>query len=405
MDGVSCGILAKYAFGDEVEVRYNSIGSLNIQVEKYLNRVPVQGNPDDLLLITDLSVNSDIEKRMDLHVRNGGRAYLIDHHKTALHFNDYEWAQVHVQHHDGKLASATSLLYEYLIHHQHLEPNAALDQYVEWVRLYDTWEWEIHNETQAKRLNDLFYMISLDDFESRMIERLKSSDSFSFDEFEEKILDMEEDKIERYIRRKRRELIQTFIGEECVGIVYAESYHSELASELGGSNPHLDYIAILNMGGRKMSLRTIHDHIDVSAIAMRYGGGGHAKASGCTMGEEVYRLFAAEPFELDPLPMDAMKNQFNIKGSANGALYEAGGDATLFLFRCPSGDWAAEWNGERLPFQFPSFEDAERHIKRQYGAWLARDEAYVSLLSDHLKRSRNRGLAPDHDEEKIIEEP
>ena len=92
---------------------------------------------------------------------------------------------------------------------------------------------------------------------------------------------MEEEKINRYIRKKNRELIQTFIGDHCVGIVHAEMYHSELGNELGKENSHLDYIAILNMGGKKVSFRTIHDHIDVSAVAGGFGGGGHAKASGC----------------------------------------------------------------------------------------------------------------------------
>lgn len=406
LDGVGCGIVAKYAFGDQVDVRYNSISGLNFQVERYLNRVPLQGNPDDMLFITDLTVSPELEERLDQHVREGGQVRLIDHHKSALHFNDYSWAQVDVHHADGRLASATSLLYGYLIANGLIEPTETLNQFVEMVRLYDTWEWENENKIQAKRLNDLFYMVSLDEFEAKMVDRLRTRNEFSFDEFEEKILDMEEDKIERYIRRKRREMIQTFIGDECAGIVYAESYHSELASELGTSNPHLDYIAILNMGGRKMSLRTIHDHIDVSEIAMRYGGGGHAKASGCTIGEEVYRLFAAEPFELEPLRMDATRNQFNVKGAKNGVLYESWGDDQIFVYMSRTGEWVVEWNGEPLPFHFSDFEEAERHIKRNYGAWLARDEGYVSMLTEHMLRSRagDIQLLPDDDDEKTLED-
>ena len=83
-----------------------------------------------------------------------------------------------------------------------------------------------------------------------MINKLTTSDHFDFDEFEMKILNMEEDKIERYIRRKKREIVQAKIDEYFAGIVYAESYHSELGNELGKEYPHLDYIAILNMGGK-----------------------------------------------------------------------------------------------------------------------------------------------------------
>ncbi|MGM1044583.1 MAG: DHH family phosphoesterase [Bacillota bacterium] len=407
LDGVGCGIIAKCAFGDEVDIRYNSISGLNFQVERYLNRVPVQGNPDDLLFITDLTVNSELEQRLDRYVKDGGHVRLIDHHKTANHFNDYPWAQVDVYHADGRLSSATSLFYEYLIKNGMLSRTESMDQFVELVRLYDTWEWESENKLQAKRLNDLFFMVSLDEFETKMVDRLRSQESFTFDEFEEKILDMEENKIERYIRRKRREMIQTFIGSECAGIVYAESYHSELASELGTSHPHLDFIAILNMGGRKMSLRTIHEHIDVSAIAMRYGGGGHAKASGCNIGDVVFKLFVEEPFELEPMRADAARNQFNIKGSETGVLYESWGDDKIFVYLSRSGQWAVEWNDEPLAFHFKTFEDAERHIKRNYGAWLARDEIYVSMLTDHMRRIRTGAMPlalPDFDGEATLED-
>lgn len=67
---------------------------------------------------------------------------LLDHHKTALHFNDYDWGKVIVEQEDGKLASATSLLYEYLADNGYLEEKPAISEFVELVRQYDTWEWE-----------------------------------------------------------------------------------------------------------------------------------------------------------------------------------------------------------------------------------------------------------------------
>lgn len=388
LDGVSCGILAKCAFGDRIDVRYLSLNGLNYQVGKYLDRAVIQDNPDDLLFITDLTVNSELEERLDQYVRAGGQVRLIDHHKTAEYFNAYPWAQVILHHEDGRLASATSLFYEYLTHHEFLSRTESLDQFVELVRLYDTWQWEAENKLAAKRLNDLFFMLSIDEFEVKMVERLQNEPSFTFNDFEEKILDMEDHKIERYIRRKKRELIQAFIGSECVGIVHAESYHSELASELGTIYPHLDYIAILNMGGRKMSLRTNHDHIDVSSVAMRYGGGGHAKASGCTMSDVVFRLFVEETFDLEPVRGDAERNRFNVKGTETGVLYESSGEDMIYVYLSEPGKWSLEWNGELLPFQFSTFADAERHIKRNYGAALARDEAFVNMMTEYMYQIR-----------------
>lgn len=135
----------------------------------------------------------------------------------------------------------------------------------------------------------------------------KSQPHFDFDEFEKKILSMEEEKIERYIRRKKRELIQTNLGDFYGGVVYAESYHSELGNELGKENVHLDYIAMINMGSKRVSFRTIHDHINVASIAALFGGGGHQKAAGCSLTVEAYKQFVLETFHLEPIPEDAKK--------------------------------------------------------------------------------------------------
>lgn len=128
---------------------------------------------------------------------------LIDHHKTALHLNEHEWGFVQVEYDDGRLASATSLLYDYLVQNDLMNPTNALDQFTELIRQYDTWEWEQYDQKQAKRLNDLFFLLSIDEFEQKMIQRLSAHDEFFFDEFEVKLLDLEEEKIERYLRRKK----------------------------------------------------------------------------------------------------------------------------------------------------------------------------------------------------------
>src|SRR5690606_18628955 len=250
------------------------------------------------LLITDLSPNESSIERLNVHYETYKNIQLIDHHKTALNLNDYEWGTVIVEDEEGDLTSATSLFYQYLVANELLQPTESLNEFVELVRQYDTWEWEKNENEQAKKLNSLFYLISIDEFEEKMIERLQGNEHFDFDEFETKILTMEDNKIERYIRLKKREIVQAQIEKEVVGVVYGESYHSELGNELGKEYPHLDYIAIVNMGSKKISLRTIHDHIDVSKIAGKYGGGGHQKASGCTLIEEAYKNYVLNTFAL-----------------------------------------------------------------------------------------------------------
>ncbi|WP_282140829.1 DHH family phosphoesterase [Cytobacillus oceanisediminis] len=387
LDGVGCGIVAKIAFGKDVEVRYNSVMGLDHQIEKLFENE--KNLKDDFLIITDLSVNDENLIRLDDLEKGGGKVRLIDHHKTALHFNDYNWGRVKVQYDDGRLTAATSLLYEYLLEHELIKSSQALDEFVELVRQYDTWEWDQNDNIKAKNLNDLFFMVSIEEFEEKMTERIINSDHFEFDDFEQKLLEMEEEKIERYVRRKKREIVQTFIGEFCAGIVHAESYHSELGNELGKDFPHLDYIAILNLGGKKISFRTIHDHVDVSAVAGKFGGGGHAKASGCSMGKDAYKLFVQDIFPLDPMRQDAFRNKYNNKSSMQGSLYENKKGDKFFIFAAGEDNWILEMNGKPVREPYQNFQQAENYIKRKYQAWLVHDDIYVEFLKRYYIKTKN----------------
>lgn len=381
LDGVGCGILAKMAWGQQVKVRYNTVSGLDREVKWFLDNE----DQDTFLIITDLSVNDENENRLAAFHESEGKVQLIDHHKTALHFNDYSWGHVLVEDDDGKLTSATSLFYEYLIKHNFLKPSNSVAEFVELVRQYDTWEWEKNENHHAQRLNALFFLLTIEEFEEKMISRLSSVEHFQFDEFENKLLDMEEDKIERYIRRKRRELVQLQTDKLFAGIVYAESYHSELGNELGKEYPHLDYIAILNIGGKRVGFRTIHDHIDVSEIAGEFGGGGHAKAAGCPLNSDVFQQFVLNTFNLDPIREDARRNRYNLKHSSFGSLYKNLLEDNFFLYPENEHYWAIKHNDKKLEETFTSFDEGERYLKRNYEAWLVRDDAFVNFLMNLLK--------------------
>ncbi|KAB2333302.1 oligoribonuclease [Cytobacillus depressus] len=384
LDGVGCGILAKLTFDKDVKVRYNSVSGLDREVEWFFENE----SKETFLIITDLSVNQENEQRIEAFYQAGGKVQLLDHHKTSLHYNEYEWGQVLVEDDKGRLTSATSLLYEYLVSNEFLQPSEAIAEFVELVRQYDTWEWEKNNNQQAQRLNALFFLVSIEGFEEKMISRLKTSDHFYFDEFEQRILDMEEEKIERYIRRKRRELVQTQIGKFFAGIVYAESYHSELGNELGKEYPHLDYIAILNIGGKRLGFRTIHDHVDVSEVASHYGGGGHAKASGCSLTDQAYRHYVKETFHLEPLREDAKHNRYNVKGTSFGTLYKNRNEDLFLVIRNSDETWSIERNKTKLNESYSTYKEAENFLKRKFAAWLVRDDTFVEHLIKEVKNAK-----------------
>ncbi|SFC86616.1 Oligoribonuclease NrnB or cAMP/cGMP phosphodiesterase, DHH superfamily [Bacillus sp. OV322] len=388
LDGVGCGILAKLAFGDSVQVIYNSISALNYQVEKFIQ----EGNKDVRLLITDLSVHADNEKRITEFVESGGHAELIDHHQSAQHLNEHSWAAVTVVQEDGKQTSATSLLYEKFLKDNLLERSQILDKFVEQVRQYDTWEWELNENIAAKQLNDLLFMITIEEFEEKILKKLTSESEFVFDEMECKLLDVEERRVQRYINRKKREVYQASIGGKYAGIVHAESYHSELGNELSKEFPHLDYIAIIMVGSKRISLRTIHDEVDVSEVAAKYDGGGHRKASGCNLTEEAYKKYVEGTFFSEPLKRDAFKNQFNLKESERGSLYMGKNDERLFVFFTEDKGWSLEINHQHNKQFFSGFPEMEKHIKRKYYASLTRDDKYLDYLIKNYQMNTGKNL-------------
>ncbi|MBK4208603.1 D-alanyl-D-alanine carboxypeptidase/D-alanyl-D-alanine-endopeptidase [Bacillus licheniformis] len=134
----------------------------------------------------------------------------------------------------------------------------------------------------------------------------------------------------------------------------------------------------------QQGIRILHDETDVSEIAGMFGGGGHAKAAGCPLTDEAFKLYVTEPFPLEPLRADAFKNVYNVKKSDYGSLYVNRDEDQFFLFPSANG-WNIQLNGVAQHETFTSFEEAERFIKRNYAAWLARDEAFVQYLMQQVK--------------------
>jgi oligoribonuclease NrnB/cAMP/cGMP phosphodiesterase (DHH superfamily) len=360
-------------------VDYCSYRILNQRVEAFIE------NPDhvqDEMYITDLAVNDSVEKKLDKRFRDGKHVRMLDHHVTALHFNDYKWALVKPEYDTGKKSCATSLFYDYITEHKMMERSKGLEEFVDLVRQYDTWEWQENNNVTSKRLNDLFYILGREKFEEEMLKRLASNqESFSLSEMENLILDIEENKIDRYIHSKNRQLVQTFVDDYCVGIVHAEQYLSELGNALNQLNPHLDMIALLNVGSKKMGFRTIHDDIDVSAYAKKYGGGGHPKASGCGLTEEAFKKYVINVFDIPPLKPEPDRNELNIKGTGYGTSYQNGKGEISFIYPETDGKYVIIHSGKKLTQLFPSFDGAELYLKRNYASWLRYDQDCIKELA------------------------
>ncbi|MBM7703810.1 DHH family phosphoesterase [Metabacillus iocasae] len=298
LDGVSPAILGMLAFeGQEFDYDTVGIGRIDETVTHFLD----EHNESNVeIYITDISVSEEVAARLNELVGKGQKVTLIDHHISALPLAEkYEWVYVTPEDKSGTKTAATSLFYEYLLNQKLLTRTKALDEYVELVRLFDTWDWFKEKNEKAKRLNHLYYLINHEEFKEMVYEKLKASyekdEVFEFNERHQILLEAEEKKIEKYIHDKQKQMITasvTIAGEEYVaGIVFAENYQSELGNALCLENEDIDFSVLVDMGRQKIGFRAVKDHINLAEIAGHLGGGGHPKASGCSMTLETFKLF------------------------------------------------------------------------------------------------------------------
>jgi len=273
-DGVSCGILGHLAFGDNIDIKYTSPQNIDTEIKKYIDSKMYENY--EITFITDLSINEENAKLIN---NNDIKVTLIDHHKTALWLNKYDWCSVKVEDEKG-LTCGASLFYKFLSNIGKIQNKFNLYMFIENVRKYDTWEWKKDNYTISKLWNDLLYLVGREDFVKQTIQKIQSDSIISFTLEEEAILYYNQKKINKYIETKAKNIISMKLFDYNAGIVFADQYTSELGDILGETFTKFDFIAMVNMDTKRISYRTNKENIDLSKIAKKLGGGGHTKAAG-----------------------------------------------------------------------------------------------------------------------------
>ena len=275
LDGVGCAVLAKFAFGNTVDIEYCNYDEINEKVEEYFNN----GAECNYCHITDISINEELAYK----INNSEKAFqLLDHHATALDLNKFDWCNVKVENEDGIKTSGTEMYYNYLINNGFLNEADVLDRFVELVRNYDTWRWSTLGDEGiiCKQVNDLLFLYGRNKFIDWCLAGLHF-DTFPRLEYTDKlVLEIEQNNIDNYVKKKNEQMITTVICDKICGVVFAEKYFSELGNRLCQMHPEIDFVAMIDMSGT-VSYRTVKDDIDLGKdVAKLFGGGGHAKAAG-----------------------------------------------------------------------------------------------------------------------------
>jgi oligoribonuclease NrnB/cAMP/cGMP phosphodiesterase (DHH superfamily) len=256
LDGVGCAVVLAGSSPGHGPVELVENGAIDDRVRETLAAL-VADAPAHEVLVTDHGIDARTADAADGFVRAGGRFRLIDHHRSSLHLAGREWATIDPR------RSATGLLFD------HLGQPEAYSDFARLVEDHDLWQ---HRDPRSARLATLVGLLGAE----RFLARFREDPSVDLREGEQLLVDNEESRREDYLRRKVEQARLEEIGGRRWAICYAEQYQSDVAERLM-SDLGVSATAIVNPGKRTVSLRG--RDVDVSVIAERFGGGGHARAA------------------------------------------------------------------------------------------------------------------------------
>jgi oligoribonuclease NrnB/cAMP/cGMP phosphodiesterase (DHH superfamily) len=248
---------------------YDTVGE---SIMKFISQ-----DSDSLIFITDLRIKEELAEILNKR----GNVILLDHHPgTDKLAEKYDWVRYSDEY------CGTVLVYNYL-----RKDNEGIKDYLKFVEAvngWDLWTWKQMDTDISLSLNRLLYLLDFDEF----ITRFTDNPSLEFSSMEEWLLNKEDKKIRNYVEScvKNANSFRfimypkdnTFgiVATHYAVVIYAENYTNEIAEHYKNVETPFDFVMIINMKSKGVSLRSIKDTVNVKEIAEEFGGGGHARAAG-----------------------------------------------------------------------------------------------------------------------------
>ncbi len=233
----------------------------------------------DFVYITDLNVSPELALKINEDESLKCKTLIFDHHKSALELNKYDYITV-IDESDGRKESATSIFYEYLcsISDNDILHKNSTKGLVEQVRLIDTYDFKTEEDKKAHNLDLLFSILGRENYIDYFDNYIRVHDTFEYAKDEDFLIKLEKDKVDNYLKQKTDEMMRVNIDGHKAGVVFAERYRSQLGNYLVSLYDDIDFAIIISVT-KSVSYRG-NGKIDLSVFAAKYGGGGHANASG-----------------------------------------------------------------------------------------------------------------------------
>lgn len=315
LDGAGCTILFRLAHlgvpeGDDTWRLFNVENSeIDTLVLTHLREGRLV--PDTKIIFGDICARKrTLQKLLDAGIE---QVQVLDHHKTNLSALDvYPNSIVWVPTEEGEpLESGTSVMYQYYNRlydkeHGNMFPfsddgatGALLREFVELVRLYDTYEWKKDNKREAKQLQVLFQLLGMERFTKKYVARFSHLNDLPDGVVYPMISAEDMEFVSRRIEMEEKS-IEDFSEDD----IYAISYQgklgalvlntrganiNELANSFLTKHPKYDFLVGFDLSGSAgFSFRSTKDNIDLGRdFAGKIGGGGHPKAAGAIAKPEL----------------------------------------------------------------------------------------------------------------------
>lgn len=287
----------------EMEIIHCSNESIDNDVLKLMDSGKI--DKDTVICFSDICASRGILERLMIEY---GKVEVLDHHRTNFFVeNIVPGAVICPENKMGKLESGTSLMYQYFseLSYCSLDNKRGelfrgdsynkdlLALFVDTVRSYDTYEWKETGNILAKQLQTLFFLLGMERFCKKFIDRIMDTTSGS-----ELIIADYMDFIEYKTEWEQAAINEINIENvqivDLKGLKAAFRYTgggvnvSELSHQFLTKYPEIDIFVSYHSPSGTFSFRTIRDDIDLgSYIAKPIGGGGHPKAAGAHVTDEV----------------------------------------------------------------------------------------------------------------------
>lgn len=257
----------------------------------------LQGDIEDvgLIIIGDISVNPEVADFINKEIVGNCEIQVVlrDHHATAEHLNQYDWAEVH------EYVGGISRCGTWQLAMTFPEEITDMDAFITTVDEWDTWKWVENNNTIAKELNSLFQVVGEDKFTEYMTQGyipncFQTKPEWLLDGWAKSMVEAHQLIINKTAKACENHMKVTAIrvnkNRFVTGIVFCNNDISDVSNVILNDHPELDILMLVSFP-KSISFRTkkqLNVPLGQIAKAMTGAGGGHPQSAGSVIKPEQF---------------------------------------------------------------------------------------------------------------------